>query len=142
MSHELACLLLTETLQFSILVSKRSVFALFLDAKSAFDRVIREILIRNLYLAGTNDQKLIYLDERLKNRHTYCEFEKVMMGPILDTRGLEQGGMSSSDMYKLYNNEQAIVAQSSCLSVPVYDQIVSCISLADDAVLLQTVLLI
>ena len=136
MSHELACLLLTETLQFSILVSKRPVFALFLDAKSAFDRVIRQILIRNLYSAGTDDQRLIYIDERLKNRYTYCEFDREMMGPIRDSRGLEQGGISSSDMYKLYNNEQAIVAQSSGLGVPVYDTVVSCISLADDAVLL------
>ena len=59
-----------------------------------------------------------------------------MMGPIIDKRGLEQGEISSSDAYKLYNNEQAIVAQSSGLGVPIYNNIISCISLADDAVLL------
>ena len=119
MSHELACLLLTETIQYSNLISKRPVFALFLDAKSAFDRTVRQILIRNLFSSGTNDQRLLYFDERLKNRRTYCEFDSVMMGPIPDARGLEQGGVSSSDLYKLYNNEQAIVAQSSGLGVPV-----------------------
>ena len=92
MSHELASLLLTETIQFSSFTTKKPVYALFLDAKSAFDRVLRKILIRNLYLAGTDDQRLIYIDERLRNRQTYCEFDKIMMGPINDTRGLEQEG--------------------------------------------------
>ena len=137
MSHELAALLLTETIQHSINVSKLPVFAIFLDAKSAFDRVLKEILVRNMFIAGTNDQRLVYLDQRLSNRKTYCEYDKQMMGPIFDTRGLEQGGVSSSDMYKLYNNEQATVAQYSSLGVPVRDIFVSDISLADDAVLLS-----
>ena len=58
------------------------------------------------------------------------------MGPIMDIRGLEQGGIVSSDEYKLYNNEQANVAQSSNLGVPIGNETVSCISLADDALLL------
>ena len=48
MSHELASLLLTETIQYSLNVSKKPVYAIFLDAKSAFDRVMREGLARNL----------------------------------------------------------------------------------------------
>ena len=137
MSHELAALLLTETIQHSVNVTKLPVFAIFLDAKSAFDRVLKEILIRNLFIAGTDDQRLVYLDQRLGNRKTFCEFDKQMMGPISDTRGLEQGGVSSSDLYKLYNNEQATVAQHSRLGVPIRDIIISEISLADDAVLLS-----
>ena len=137
MSHELAALLLTETIQHSSNVSKLPVFSLFLDAKSAFDRVLREILVRNLFLAGIQDQRLVYLNERLSNRQTFCEFDKQMMGPIIDTRGLEQGGIPSSDLYKLYNNEQATVAQHSKLGVSIRDNVISCITLADDAVLLS-----
>ena len=58
------------------------------------------------------------------------------MGPISDTGGVEQGGVSSSDKYKLYKNEQATVAELSRLGVPIRDIIISDISLADDAVLL------
>ena len=136
MSHELAGLLLTETLQYSVHVEKKPVYALFLDAKSAFDRTTIEILVRNLYLAGIHDQRLLYLNNHLGNRNTFCEYEKTMMGPIRDTRGLEQGGISSSDEYKLYNNEQGSVAHSSNLGVPVFDLTISCISLADDTILL------
>ena len=140
MSHELASLLLTETIQYSLNVSKKPVYAIFLDAKSAFDRVMREVLARNLYFAGTDDHRLLYLDQRLMNRKTFCEFDKIIMGPIQDTRGLEQGGIFSSDLYKLYNNEQAQTAQVSGLGVSLDKRsinVVSCISLADDAVLLS-----
>ena len=137
MSHELASLLLTETVQFSLNVSKQPVYALFLDAKSAFDRVVPQRLIRNLFLAGTNDQRLLHIDQRLKSRRTYCEFDKQMMGPIIDTRGLEQGGVFSSDAYKIYNNEQAMSAQSSLLGVSINKTCISCITMADDAVLLS-----
>ena len=41
------------------------------------------------------------------------------MEPILDTHDLEQEGMSSSDEYKIYNNEQAYVAHASKLGVPI-----------------------
>ena len=41
------------------------------------------------------------------------------MGPILDTHDFEQEGMSSSDEYKIYINEQANVADASKLGVPI-----------------------
>ena len=60
------------------------------------------------------------------------------MGPIYDTAGLEQGGVSASDQYKLYNNEQASLSQLSRLGVLHRDSMmVSCVSLADDAVLVS-----
>ena len=54
---------------------------------------------------------------------------------------MKQGEISSSDLYKLYNNEQAQAAQDSALGVKLdhlNHNIVSCISLADDAVLLSS----
>ena len=122
----------------SLNVSNLPIFALFLDAKSAFDRVLKEILVRNLFTAGTDDHRLLYIDKRLKNRRTFCEYDKQMMGPILDTKGVEQGGIASSDNYKLYNNEQGTSAQNSNLGVTVRGITISSITLADDAVLTTT----
>ena len=65
----------------SLNVSNLPIFALFLDAKSAFDRVLKEILVRNLFTAGTDDHRLLYIDKRLKNRRTFCEYDKQIMGP-------------------------------------------------------------
>ena len=44
-SHELAALLLTETIQSSLFSSKQPMFALFVDARSAYDVVLRKIFI-------------------------------------------------------------------------------------------------
>ena len=43
--------------------------------------------------------------------------DKIIMGPILYRRGVEEGGPNSSDKYKLYNNEQFRSAQDSLLGV-------------------------
>ena len=66
-----------------------------------------------MYLSGTSGYGLLYLDARLEHRVTFLEWEKMLMGPVKDTMGVEQGGPNSSDQYKLYNNEQFATAQQS-----------------------------
>ena len=116
MSHELASLLLTISIQDSISCSK-PLFILLLDAKSAFDLVIREILVRRLFLDTTPDQRIRYWDLRLANRTTFCQWGNDTMGPIKDQLGVEQGGPNGSEFYKIYNNEQLTVAQESGLGI-------------------------
>ena len=54
-------------------------------------------------------------------------------------RSLDQGALLDfiHISYKLYNSEQADTAQSSGLGVTIFDNGISCISLADDVVLLS-----
>ena len=101
-----------------------STYILFLDARSAFDLVIREFLIANLYHYGIKDQGLVLIDERLRNRKTYCEWDSKLMGPISDLWGLEQGGKNSSDFFKVYNNLQITTANDSELGVVVGEGLV------------------
>ena len=71
-------------------------------------------------------------------RITYCEFDKSVVGPIYDEQGLEQGGVASSDCYKLYNNELLEMAQMSRLGVDMGGSLVlSAVGQADDTVLLS-----
>ena len=136
LSHELGALLLTETISHS-LSDNLPVFCLFLDARSAFDLTIREIVIRKLHLIGTTGKKLLYLDNRLKHRRTFMEWDKKVLGPIYDELGFEQGGVSSSDLYKTYNNDQIQDAQESGLGIPLGDLEVAANAQADDVALLQ-----
>ena len=65
-----------------------------------------------------------------------------MTGPIKDEQGLEQGGLPSSDCYKLYNNKLLDQAQQSSLGVELSkDLIVSAVGQADDTALLSDDLL-
>ena len=139
-NHELAALLLTETIQYSLHSSKKPLFVLYLDAKSAFDLVLKEFLVRNLFHYGIQDHGLLLIDQRLKNRKTICEWDKQWMGPIKDSWGLEQGGKNSSEFYKVYNNDQLEVAQSSQLGVELGGStplVVSAIGQADDVALVS-----
>ena len=99
-SHELAGILLTECVQYSLHTLKRPMFALYLDAQSAFDVVQRELLIKNLYDVQGASQDLLYVDKRLAARETVVEWSGSLMGPINDEQGLEQGGINSSEFYK------------------------------------------
>ena len=57
------------------------------------------------------------------------------MGPIRDSRGVEQGGVNSDNFYKMVNNEQVQTSQDSELSVTIGDITVSCVAQADDVFL-------
>ena len=128
-SHELAALLLTEVIQYSLYTAKEPVFVIYLDAKSAFDVVLKELLIKNLFHCNTNGHSLLYLNNRLE---TFVEWEGQLMGPILDQRSLEQGGPNSSDPYKVFRKEQLATSQASKLGIKLGKQVISGIGLADD----------
>ena len=136
-SHEIASLLVTEVLQFSLHVSNKPVFLLALDAQSAFDRCLRQILCSELFKAGVNRSAILFMDNRLANRKTVYEWEGHSMGPASDITGFEQGGVNSSDYYKLYNNEQLITAQSSQLGVDIGSGVISAVGQADDVLLMS-----
>ena len=135
-SHDLASLLVTESIQQCLYRHHKPIFILFLDAKSAFDSVVISFLIRTLFFSGMQGNALHYVHNRLKNRLTYCDWDKILMGPIFDQQGLEQGGCSSSDLYKIYNNELLSTVQQSSQGVDLgAGLVVSGVGQADDVAL-------
>ena len=105
-SHELAALLLTEVAQHSLHILHQPLFILYLDAKSAFDRVLRQLLIRNLYFVGTVGEELLLVNSRLESRQTFAEWNKQIMGPKHDELGVEQGMVRYGDFFKIYAKNQ------------------------------------
>ena len=105
-SHELASLLVTEVIQHSLFVSKKPVFLMALDAESAFDRCLRQVLCSELYRARIPEAAIMCINNRVASRSTVYEWDGCMMGPATDDTGFEQGGINSSDFYKLNNNSQ------------------------------------
>jgi hypothetical protein len=135
--HELAALLLTETIQYSMFELKLPLYVLYLDAKSAFDLILRELCIRGAYLAAikngeTPGQEILYLNNRLEYRLTFAEYNKVIMGPISDHLGVEQGGFNSGNEYNLANSPELTVTQQSMLGVIMGSVHVASIGQADD----------
>ena len=126
-SHELAAILLTETIAHSLFTLKKPVFVLYLDAQSAFDVVLSELLVKNLFRCDTSGHSLLYLNNRFQNRRTVVDWDGELMGPVVDERGVEQGNVNSSDMYKIYGKEQLSTSQESRLGVPLGNLVISSI---------------
>ena len=110
---------------------------LYLDAESAFDNVVRQLLVRKLFLTGTTDQSLLFINQRLENRNTYLDWDKKIMGPIYDEKGVEQGGVNSDHYYKIFGKEQLSLSQDSNLGVSLHGITISAIGQADDTVLVS-----
>ena len=136
-SHEMASLLVTETIQYSLNVLDKPLFLLALDAQSAFDRCLPQILCGELFNLGTQGSALLLINNRLRNRTTVYNWDNQMLGPSQDMTGFEQGGLSSADFYKLYNNIQLKGAQDSSLGVRMSEIVVSGIGQADDVILVS-----
>ena len=128
---------MTECIQFSRFSLKCPLYVLYLDAKSAFDIVQKELLIKNLYAIHGADQMLIRIDNRLQYRETILDWDSQLMGPIRDQKGLEQGGKNSSDFYKIFSCEQLSLAQNSGLGIKMGNITVSGIGQADDTLLIS-----
>ena len=122
-------------LEYSINKSDKPIFLLFLDARSAFDKVLPQLLVRNLYFSGITGDTLQFIDSRLTSRSTVYEWDKTLMGPAKDDTGVEQGGVPSGDFYKVHNNEQLVSAQASRQGVNIGSSIISCVGQADDVLL-------
>ena len=96
------------------------------------------MLLNSLFFLGAKDHRLLYFDKRFFNHRTYLQCDKKILGPISDEKvGLEQGNVSSSDLYAIYNKEHLDNVQALGLGVKVFGQHVSADCLADDVLLLS-----
>ena len=64
----------------------------------------------------------MFINNRLESRTTCVEWEKQLMGPIHDELGVEQGGINSEDLYKIFVKEQLSMAQASKLGESIINQ--------------------
>ena len=138
-SHELAALLLTETTLYATRTLRIPLYVLLLDKQAAFDSVLKEHVISAAFSAATShgDQSLLYMATRLTSRLAYMEQGKIILGPIHDTVGVEQGGVSSSDQFQLVNGAELDMTNGSGLGLDMGAVSVAAIGQADDVALVS-----
>ena len=73
----------------------------------------------------------------LANRRTFLQFSSTLMGPILDKRGVEQGGVNSGDQFQLVNNQELTVTNTAGLGLDMGETSVGSIGVADDVALVS-----
>ena len=45
-----------------------------------------------MFMAGMDGSSLLYINERLTHRRTFLDWDKTIMGPIVDEHRSEEGG--------------------------------------------------
>ena len=79
-SHDLASLMITELVQYSLHIRDLPVYLLVLDAQSAFDKCLKEILCTELFMSGMDGSALLLVNNRLQNRTTVYQCDGEMLG--------------------------------------------------------------
>ena len=137
-SHEVCALALTEALLHSSHNLKLHVVHTYLDTKAAFDSSLKENMVQEVCNAAGKvpSQSILYTANRLSLRKTFLKYNTTVMGPISDSRGVEQGGVSSSQLFQLTTDSTIKSLNDSGLGVPIGTNTLAALVLADDQVLL------
>ena len=80
------------------------VYLIFLDAKAAFDVVDHNHLMRRLYHTGIKDSHWTLIDDMHRNATSIVKWAGKQSEPFEVCQGVRQGGILSSDLYKVHIN--------------------------------------
>jgi endonuclease/exonuclease/phosphatase family metal-dependent hydrolase len=84
---------------------KRPLYIALLDAKSAFDVVSHNSLLRKLYLSGIQDELWSIIANTFCDATSVVKWNGLISKPFEIHQGVRQGGILSTDQYKTYIND-------------------------------------
>lgn len=109
-----------------------------LDAKSAFDVVIHSHLMRRLYHAGIDDKQWNIIKCMHTNASSAIKWDGQVSSNFDVGQGVRQGGILSTDLYKLYVNPLLNRLEQSRLGCKIGNVLCNATACADDVALLGT----
>ena len=92
-------------------------YVAFLDAKSAFDAVNHLSLLRKLFHMGIEGQVWNLIDSLHTNAETMVKWGVQFSDKFEIKQGVRQGGILSTDMYKVYDNKLLDRLESAMLGI-------------------------
>ena len=81
-------------------------YAVFLDIKSAFDVVSHQSLLRKLFHTGIEGQTWSLIQSLHDNSESVVKWQGSYSQPFKVNQGVRQGGILSTDLFKVYGNVQ------------------------------------
>ncbi|CAC5404576.1 unnamed protein product [Mytilus coruscus] len=108
-----------------------------LDAKSAFDVVIINMLMRKLFLLDIDPATWSLIDELHKNTSCSIKWKNQLSQEFKVYQGVKQGGLLSADLYKLYIEDLLSLYENSTLGCKIGNININAVACADDIALLS-----
>ena len=85
--------------------TKKPLYVALLDAKSAFDVVSHDSLLRKLFVDGIQGSLWSTIADTFKEAHTVVKWEGHLSPEFTIEQGVRQGGILSTEEYKRYVND-------------------------------------
>ena len=87
---------------------KEPLYIAFLDVKAAFDVISHASLLRKLFHIGSDGSEWSLIHSMHAGVESVVKWEGITSGPFQVQQGVRQGGILSTDLYKLYGNNLLI----------------------------------
>jgi hypothetical protein len=108
-----------------------------LDAKKAFDVVPHPHLKFKLYNTPIRRSLWSLIDDLYSNNKEVIRWKGVDSNEYSVLQGVRQGGVLSTDLYKLFHNDNLVMLEESGLGLKIGATYVGCPTVADDTALLD-----
>ena len=110
----------------------KPLYVAFLDAKSAFDVVSHESLLRKLFHAGVDGVTWSLIHSLHQDAESAVKWNGVCSEAFKITQGVRQGGILSTDLYKLYGSDLLNRLEKPCLGCHIGGISCAALACADD----------
>ena len=132
----MASLIITESLV-EARESRQELFICSLDARKAFDIVPHDLLKLKLYNTRIRRPLWLLVDDLYTGNFETIRWQGVESREYMVRQGVRQGGIISTDLYKLFCNDRLITLRNSNLGFHVGCNYLGATAVADDQVLIS-----
>ena len=103
-SSPMNCALLVEEFYRNNKDLNKPTYIAFMDVKSAFDVVVHENLMRKLYHNGVGGLNWLLINSLHQESLTSVKWQGQLSKSYVNEQGVRQGGVLSTDLFKVYDN--------------------------------------
>ena len=130
---KLANVMVTEKRAYAVFHNK-VVLHQFLDASDAFGQTLHPIILSQMFEGKVEDDIWMYFHQMHENSTTFVKWNgKVTKDCISEGKGNRQGGISSAEEWKLYNNDMIKAIEGACTDSDMVANLpTNCVTVADD----------
>lgn len=129
--------LLEEEMYRDVLNTRQSSELVLLDAKAAFDVVVHTHMLRRLFQAGLDDNHWTIIQSMHEGASSAIKWNGKISDQFKVLQGVRQGGILSTDLYKLYVNPLLDRLTSSNIGLKIGNVVCNTRACVDDIALMS-----